>query len=257
MAGETAHRRCCHCGEGSVTYTDSSPVCTLDLAWASRGAVRYIPRTPVRRVGHTSASWPAFGRLSSSGKGPTQGMCTGARALHSSRTGSGPCRRRSPPNISGAGSCISSGRHPLRYRGECLVWLLRRSRAGWRRGLCAGRHLNRAHSVAGTLCQPLLRRPQTEPPVHDRQPIRLRSLRRSPGQPWRLSRAPRPYGFFQMNGDGQSASLRLLFPHDGTRENSAPTRSSVGPSADRSSKVLRYDAEGRYEHISSVCGERR
>ena len=49
-------------------------------------------------------------------------------------------------------------------------------------------HLARAHSVAGTLCQPLLRWPQTEPPVHDRQPIRLRPLRRSPGQPWRLNR---------------------------------------------------------------------
>jgi hypothetical protein len=29
-------------------------------------------------------------------------------------------------------------------------------------------------------------------------------------------RAPRPHSYGQMNRDGQSASLRLLFPHDGT-----------------------------------------
>src|SRR5712691_10591457 len=63
--------------DGSV-----SPVCTLDLAWASRGAVRYIPRTPVRRVGQASASLQALGLLYSSGKGLTQGMWTRARESH-------------------------------------------------------------------------------------------------------------------------------------------------------------------------------
>ena len=45
--------------------------------------------------------------------------------------------------------------------------------------------------------------------------------------------APRPPGFCQMHSDGQSASLRLLFPHDGKRERAVPTRSSVRPSADQ------------------------
>ena len=59
---------------------DNNPVCTLDLAWAARGAVRYIPRTPVRSVGQASASLQVLGLLYSSGKGLTQGMWRRARA---------------------------------------------------------------------------------------------------------------------------------------------------------------------------------
>src|SRR5262249_22861221 len=64
-------------------------------------------------------------------------------------------------------------------------------------------------------------------------------------------------GFCQVNSDGQSASLRLLFPHYSKRERAAPTRASVGPRADQMSTVLRGYAEGRYGHLSRVCGERR
>ena len=39
------------------------------------------------------------------------------------------------------------------------------------------------------------------------------------------SSAPRPLGFFQMNNDGQSASLRLIFPDKGELTSPAPTRS--------------------------------
>ena len=67
-------------------------------------------------------------------------------------------------------------------------------------------------------------------------------------------RVDSPQGDFS---DGQSASLRLRCPHDGKRERAAPTRSSVGPSEDQSSKVLRCYAEGRYGNLSSFCGERR
>jgi hypothetical protein len=60
----------------------------------------------------------------------------------------------------------------------------------------------------------------------------------------------------KMNSNGQSASLRLLCPHDGQRECSTPTRSSVGPRADQSSTVVRCYAEERYGNLSRVCRKR-
>ena len=52
-----------------------------------------------------------------------------------------------------AGLC---GWHPLRHRGQCLVWLFRRRGPGRRRGVRSGRHVDRPHPVAGALRQCLL-----------------------------------------------------------------------------------------------------
>ena len=57
------------------------------------------------------------------------------------------------------------------------------------------------------------------------------------------------------NSDGQSAPLRLLCSHEGQRARAAPTRAAVGPRADQHSTAVRGDAEGRYGHLSCVCGE--
>ena len=53
----------------------------------------------------------------------------------------------------------------------------------------AGRHADRPHPAARALRQPLLRRPQAQPPVHDRQPVGLCPLCRGPGRCRRLNRA--------------------------------------------------------------------
>jgi hypothetical protein len=53
-------------------------VCTSDRAWASRGAGRYLPRTPMRKVGQASASLQAWVPWCASGTGLMRGMgrCT-------------------------------------------------------------------------------------------------------------------------------------------------------------------------------------
>lgn len=64
------------------------------------------------------------------------------------------------------------------------------------------------------MSQPSKRRGQTPgivaPPLPERKPLRWRA-RINASAYNQHSRAPRPHGFFQMNSDGQSASLRLLF----------------------------------------------
>ena len=67
-------------------------------------------------------------------------------------------------------------RHPRRYRGQCVGRLLRRRGRGRRRGVRARSHADRPHPAARALRQPLLRRPQAQPAVHDRQPVGLCAL---------------------------------------------------------------------------------
>src|SRR3712207_9340988 len=68
-------------------------------------------------------------------------------------------------------------------------------RRGWRRlrrraRVRPRRRPHRPDPAAGDLLQRLLRRHEAQPPVHDREPVALRLLRRDPRRPHYLSSLP-------------------------------------------------------------------
>ena len=77
------------------------------------------------------------------------------------------------PRYSRQRRAVGRRRHPLRRRRQRLG-----GRAARRPGHRAERRAHRHDSAAGDVRQPVLRRRETQPPVHGRQPVALRGLRR-------------------------------------------------------------------------------